>query len=320
MKALVTGGNGFIGSHLVDALLASGWEVTVLDKLQRRYDPIPKGVRFIQGIVTDDYSLREAILGAEVVFHLAWTTIHEISNRDPVADIQENLIPTIRLLDACRFEYIKRVVFLSSGGTIYGAVDKQHVTENQPRKPVTSYGITKMAVEEYLRMYSHLYDLDYVILRPSVPYGPRQNPQGKQGAPTIFLNRIYYGLPLTIWGDGSTIRDYFYIEDLIQAMITAATHSLAGHRVFNVSGQEGVSLNDLIQKIETLVGKKAFVSYHQPRAFDAPVIQLDTRLIKDVLGWKLHYCLEEGLELTLHWIRSLPKPDGVGDLPIIHSK
>lgn len=310
MNALVTGGNGFIGSHLVDALVEIGWNVTIIDILQRRYDSIPKGVRFIPGSVANDYQLREAILGTDVVFHLAWTSIHEVSNRDPIADIQENLIPSIRLLETCRREKVKRVVYLSSGGTIYGIVDQEPIPVEKPRKPITSYGITKMAVEEYLRMYSHLYDLDYVALRPSVPYGPRQNPLGHQGAPTVFLYRIAYGLPLTIWGDGTNTRDFFYIDDLIHAIIAAATHPLGGHRIFNVGGQEAISLNRLIIEIENLVGKKAKVTYNPSRAFDAPHIRLDTHLTQELLEWEACYNLVDGLSKTWQWmIKNIPGPD-----------
>lgn len=310
MNALVTGGNGFIGTNLVDTLLSSGWNVTVLDIFERRYDTAPKGVHFIQGSVSDEYHLREALLGVDVVFHLAWSSIHEVSIRDPIADVHNNLIPAIRLLNVCCIEKVKRVVFLSSGGTIYGIVDKLPVPVTHPRRPISSYGITKLAVEEYLRMYYHLHDLEYVILRPSVPFGPRQNPFGRQGAPSVFLYRIAYGMPLTIWGDGSSTRDYVYINDLTRVMLSAAVKPLDAQRIFNVGGIELISLNDLIQVIETVVQKKAQINYVSSRPFDAPHIQLDLKQTYEILGWQPKYSLVEGLEETWGWMKdSITKPE-----------
>lgn len=308
MKALVTGGNGFIGSHLVDALSASGWSVTILDINERQFDPIPNGVCFIQRDISR-YLLRESTIGADAVFHLAWSSTPEASIRDPIADIEDNLIASVRLIESCRIKGVKRVVFLSSGGTIYGVEAELPIAVDHPKNPVTSYGITKLAVEGYLRMYSHLYGLDYAVLRPSVPFGPRQNPLGHQGAPTVFLYRVAYGLPVTIWGDGEATRDYFYVEDLALAMIAAATYPLGAQRVFNIGGKEAVSLNRLLQEVESVVGRKAKVNYTESRPFDAPRIELDTGLTEKYLRWRPRYSLTEGLIKTWEWIKeTVPKP------------
>ncbi|MFB0536469.1 MAG: NAD-dependent epimerase/dehydratase family protein [Anaerolineae bacterium] len=310
MKAFVIGGNGFIGSHLVDALLTSGWSVTVLDVNRRQFDPIPSGVRFIRGDISQYFLAREYAIGADIVFHLAWPGTPETSIRNPIADIESGLIPSVRLLESCRIEGIKRMVFLSSGGTVYGISEKLPIAVDHPKNPVTSYGITKLAVEGYLGMYSHLHGLDYAVLRPSVPFGPRQNPLGYQGAPTVFLYRVAYGLPITIWGDGEITRDYFYVEDLVRAMIAAATYPLGAQRVFNVGGKEAISLNRLLQEVESVVGRSAKVHYTEPRPFDAPHIKLDTRLTEKYLRWKPQYSLTEGLVKTWEWIKEVvPKPD-----------
>lgn len=309
MRALVTGGNGFIGSHLVDQLLIAGWDVTVLDLAHRRFDRIPDAVNFVQGDYSSEYLLRECAARSDVVFHLAWTGIHETSNRDPVADIQTNLVSSVCLLEICRSENVKRIVFLSSGGTVYGPAKALPISIDHPLEPNTSYGITKLAVEKYLKMYSHLHGLEYAILRPSVPFGPRQNPLAHQGAVAVFLYRVAHGLPITIFGDGQITRDFFYIEDLARAMVAAAICTLDTQRIFNIGGKEAVSLNQLLQEIEATLGKKAIVNYAEARPFDASHIKLDTQITEQCLQWLPQYSLSDGLSRTWAWMKAtIPSP------------
>ena len=215
-RALVVGGNGFIGAHLVQKLVATGWDVTILHKYEQpRYSKMPTAVRFLRGDLTQESLLAEAVAQQDVVFHLLWTTtaIHEVANRDPAADVQANLVLTIHLIEACRAARVGRLVFTSSGGTVYGRTQTAPIPEDHQTNPITAYGVSKLAVEKYLQMFHHLYGLDFAIFRPSVPYGPYQNPLARQGAVAVFLYRVAKGLPLTIWGDGSVTRDYFYISD-----------------------------------------------------------------------------------------------------------
>jgi UDP-glucose 4-epimerase len=302
MKALVIGGNGFIGSHLVDHLVAAGREVVVLDFQGRRYDSLPSGVHFVHGDLNQPYIVREALVGVDVVYHLAWATIHEVANQDPAADISANLIPTIHLIEACRSAAVRRFVFTSSGGTVYGPPSRFPTDESHPQNPINAYGITKLAVEKYLQMFNHLYGFDYAVLRPSVPYGPRQNPLGKQGAIAVFLYRVSQNLPLTIWGDGNAVRDYFYIGDLVAALQAAGESHLDRQRIFNIGGGEGITLNSLLEKVEGAVGKKARVEYLPERKFDAPKIVLDTSLAKQVLNWEAKVAIDQGLRTTWDWM------------------
>jgi UDP-glucose 4-epimerase len=304
MKALVIGGNGFIGSHLVDKLAERGWDIVVFDLYERRYDVLPPHVHFIRGDLNQAYLVREALTGVDTVFHLAWATIHEVSNQDPAADVTTNLIPTIHLLEACRNAGIRRVLFSSSGGTVYGPAQTWPIPETHPQNPVNGYGITKLAVEKYLYMFRHLYGLDYAILRPSVPYGPRQNPLARQGAVAVFLYRVAHGLPVTIWGDGSVTRDYFYISDLAEALIASAEQELGEQRIFNIGGAEEVSLLQLLRLVEETVGQPARIEYGPARQFDAPRIVLDTRLARQSLNWQPQVLLAEGLAKTWSWMSS----------------
>lgn len=305
MKALVVGGNGFIGSHLVDRLLADGWEVSILHKYEhRRFGTTPKNVQLFRGDLTQESLVREALDGVDIVFHLLWTTtaIHEVANRDPIADVQANMMPTIGLMEACCEAKVKRLVFTSSGGTVYGPAQELPIPESHANDPLNAYGVSKLAVEKYLQMFRHLHGLEYAILRPSVPYGPGQNPLGRQGAPAVFTYRVAHEQPISIWGDGSVTRDYFYINDLIEALLLAAKRPLTNQRVFNIGGGQAITLIDLINAIEKVVGKKANIDFQPARDFDAPNIVLDTNRAADILGWTPKVSLEEGIGHLWDWM------------------
>jgi UDP-glucose 4-epimerase len=302
MRALVTGGNGFIGSHLVDQLVKRDFDVAIIDVNERRYDPLPSEVHFIKGDINQAYLVRESLAGVDVVFHLTWTTIHEVANQDPAGDVTANLIPTIHLLEACRNAEVRRIIFVSSGGTVYGPAQVWPISETNPQNPINGYGITKLAAEKYLYMFRYLYGVDYAIFRPSVPYGPRQNPLAGQGAVAVFLYRVARGLPVTIWGDGRVIRDFFYVSDLVEALIAGAERPLKEERVFNIGGGEEVTLNQLLRLVEKVVGKRARVEYAPARRFDAPRIVLDTRLARQELSWQPTVSLIEGLVRTWQWM------------------
>jgi UDP-glucose 4-epimerase len=306
VKALVTGGNGFIGAHLVDALADEGWHVRVLDLFDRRFGSLPDRVEFIKGDLSTDYTIREALVGIDVVFHLAWGSIHEIANRDPVTDIKTNLMPSIHLIDHCQTLGVKRMVFLSSGGTVYGPAQHLPIDERHPTDPISAYGITKLAVEKYLQMYHHLHGLDYVILRPSVPYGPGQDPQRRQGAVSVFLYRVARGERIEIWGDGTVVRDYFYIDDMVSAAVKAASvKGLDGRNIFNIGGRRGYSLNDLVQVIEEVTQHSVDVEYKPGRPFDVPELVLDTTRAERMLGWTPKVDLPEGVARTWDWTTNL---------------
>lgn len=303
-RALVIGGNGFIGSHLVDRLVEEGWHTVVLDVQGRRYNDMPESVRFVQGDYRQPFILREALEGIDVVFHLAWTTIHETANRAPVDDIEANLIPSVRLLETCRHMEIGRIVFLSSGGTIYGEAKELPIPETHPQNPITAYGVTKLAVEKYLGMYRHLYGLESVILRPSNPYGPRQDPLRGQGAVTTFLYRVAKGLPITLWGDGQTTRDFFYVADLAEALLAGAMHTIGPEHIFNIGGGVEVTLSALLRLVEDVTGNATRICYEPERAFDAPRVFLDTNRARDSLQWQSQTSLRTGIALTWQWLQS----------------
>ena len=304
---LITGGNGFIASHLVDTLAASGHRVTVLDVYPRPYDSLPQDVNFVQGTLQDVHLVRRTLEDhrIELVYHAAWANIHETALKDPVADVQTNLVASINLLSVCQDTGVKRVIYLSSGGTVYGLPKHIPIPEDHPTNPINAYGITKLTVEKYLYMFHHLYGLEYTILRPSVPYGPRQNPFHHQGVVTVFIYKALTQEPITIFGNGEVVRDYFYIGDLAKALETSKDLVFdPSNNTFNLGGMQPHSLNELVKKIESVLGKKMQVNYEPGRKFDVPYILLDTNLAQTSLNWKPTVSLEEGIQRTAAWLQN----------------
>jgi UDP-glucose 4-epimerase len=303
---LITGGNGFIASHLVDALVDLKQKVNVLDLYPRQYDKLPEGVNFVQGNLQDVNVFRRVMEDrqVELVVHAAWANIHETSLKDPVGDVQTNLVASINLLNACRDLGVKRVVFISSGGTVYGLPRNLPIHEGHPENPISAYGITKLMVEKYLKMYYHLYGLEYIILRPSVPYGPRQNPFHNQGAVAVFIYKALMGKPITIYGHGKVVRDYFYIGDLTRALLAAQDVPFDPiQATFNLGGSIPYTLDELVEKLEMVLGKKIIRKYEPARKFDVPQLLLDTSLAKSQLNWIPTTSLDEGILQTAEWLK-----------------
>ena len=295
MRCLVTGGGGFLGSHLVERLVADGHSVRVLD-VRPAQPAAPEGVEWLEG----DFSHREvganAVAGCEAVFHLASTTIPKTATDDPVFDVNTNVAGSIGLLQAAVRHRVKRVVFLSSGGTVYGIPQSVPIAETHPTNPVSAYGIGKLAIEKYFGMFHHLHALPYCVLRLANPYGPRQRPEAAQGAVTAFVARVVRGEEVPIWGDGSVVRDYLYVADAVDAIAAALASDYCG--VVNIGSGVGLSLNEVIDRIESTLGTKARRNYMPGRAFDVPANVLDNRRAREVLGWAPRTAFEAGVQET----------------------
>lgn len=307
MKALVIGGNGFIGTHLVAALKAADVKVRVFDRYPSKYVEPDANVEYIMGDLGNHGCLDEIVSGMDWVFHLAYSTLPKTSNDDPVYDVRSNLIDTIQLLQACNKFATKKFVFVSSGGTVYGVPKSLPIKETHVTEPICSYGITKLAIEKYLHLFYHLYKLDYVVLRLSNPYGEGQNPNARQGAIGVFLGRIARGEAINIWGDGEVIRDYIYIEDAINAFIQAARYEAGDDspRIFNIGSGEGCSINELIAVIRETVDVPVTVEYQDARDLDVTENVLDISLAGKKLGWHPAISLADGISRSWQWIKAL---------------
>jgi len=303
MKVLVLGGNGFIGSHVVDQLLAGGHKVRVFDRSPERYRAPLKQVEYRLGRFDDTFQVAEALQGVDAVCHLISTTVPGTSNLDPVADVQNNLVNTLHLLEQMRKKSLHRILYLSSGGTVYGNPESSPVCEDQPLKPISSYGVVKVAIENYLYMYQQLYGLQPVILRPSNPYGPRQGHAGVQGLIGTLLARALSGETLEIWGDGSIVRDYMHVGDLARLCASALESNSCG--VFNAGSGEGYSINQIISMIRDLTGGKLDVRYEAARAFDVKEGGLGISSAMQQFGWKPEVELSTGIREHMEWLHSL---------------
>jgi UDP-glucose 4-epimerase len=302
--SVVLGGAGFLGSHLTEALLAKGHRVRVFDRENvdlRNLDGVTGPWEFVGGDLGSESDQERAVVGATSLFHLVSTTIPATSNQDPAFDVETNLLATVRLLERARREKIERIVFVSSGGTVYGRPVRIPIDEDHPTEPLVSYGVVKLAVEKYLGLYHHLHGLSYKILRLSNPYGPRQRAGGAQGAATVFLARVQAGKPIEIWGDGAVVRDYVFVSDAVEGILAAHEHS-ATSGTYNIGSGEGTSLKDLVTAIKDVTGREIDVRYTPGRAFDVPANVLDIARARRDLGWAPRTSLKEGLRRTWEWL------------------
>ena len=304
MKILILGGNGFIGSNLVDKLLLEGHYVRVFDQNKEHYrKPLPE-VDYRYGDFGNRELLSLALVNIDIVVHLISTTLPKSSNDNPIFDIQSNVLETLFLLEKCVEYNVKKVIFSSSGGAVYGVTESTPVPENHKTNPISSYGISKLTIEKYLFLFNELYNLDYVILRPSNPFGIRQNPFGTQGAIPIFLGKILKNEPITIWGDGEVIRDYLYVEDLVDAIYRSVINK-TNSKIFNIGSGQGHSLNDLLTIIKNITDRDFLITYADSRPYDVPEIYLDITRAKRELYWKPTYTLEHGINKTWEFVKNL---------------
>jgi UDP-glucose 4-epimerase len=262
-RCLVIGGNGFIGSHVVDALVARGHTVSAFDRFGSAGTRFAaSGVRVLAGDFLNLSDVRTAVEGQDVVLHLLSTTDPATAENDPTLDIRTNVLASVELFKSCVDARTPRVVFASTGGAIYGDQDATRFSETDLTLPVSPYAIGKLAIENYLAYFRRKHGLESTVFRISNPYGTRQNPRKRQGVIPIFLRRLADGLPVTIYGDGSMVRDYLYVEDLAQMIAEAGTAS-PRHRVYNLGSGRGVSLREIVATIGEATGRE-LVTVHEP--------------------------------------------------------
>lgn len=305
MNCLVLGGAGFIGSHIVDALVAAGHDVRVFDLPNVGLGNIAAHVGRVE-VVSGDFcnasDISRALSDMDVVFHLISTTLPDPSNENPAYDVESNLVSSLNLLRTAVEKRVKKIIFASSGGTVYGHPRMLPIPETHPTHPICSYGICKLAVEKYLALYHHLHGLDYAVLRMGNPYGPRQRIDAVQGALAVFLGNVLRGRSITIWGDGSVARDYFFVKDLSDAYLRAMDAG-GEHRVFNIGGGRSYTLSELVEAVGRATGCDPRVVYTPGRKMDVPINRLDISRAGKYLGWRPKTSLEEGLSATVAALR-----------------
>lgn len=298
---LVLGAGGFIGLHLCQALVAAGAEVHAYGRPSAFADALPP-LRWSSGEFADAASLAKALRGAEVVFNLLGGSIPALANRDPQADLGSNLVASVRLLELCGAAGIRKLVFISSGGTVYGVPRTLPIPETHPTDPISAYGIHKLMVEKYIGLHAHLNGLRSVVLRAANPFGPYQSPHRGQGVVAALMATRLAGKPVRIWGDGRVVRDFLYVGDLAAAMLDAALYE-GPERVLNLGSGIGRSMLEVVEAIDATLGLGGGEIIFQPgRNADVPVNVLDTALIRREFGWEPRMKWEAGLRLTADWI------------------
>jgi UDP-glucose 4-epimerase len=308
-RVVILGGCGFVGSHLARALVSQGYSVRIFDKLYASHDlvqDIESSVEILEGDIERTQDVLSALSGEEICFHLIHTTVPGSSMEDPGFDVQSNVVSTVRWMAQLGKTSIKKLFYISSGGTVYGIPQTNPINEDHPTHPISSYGITKLCIEKYLAVYANLYGIDYRIARPSNVYGEGQKLQIQQGVVGVFVDKLFRDEPIEVWGDGHVRRDYLYISDLISALVTLLDHRGAG-RIFNISSGQGHSILEIIEVIERASGRKIGIRFQPSRTFDVPVNVLSSKRLQSETGWTPAVSLDEGISRYIEWFRGVQK-------------
>ena len=302
LTILVIGGTGFIGSNLVIGLQKLGYYVIVFSRGHPSVLGKIKNVEYVVGNISNHGEIDEVLDKVDYVFHFASSTNPKSSENDLIFDLTSNLISSIHIMESCVRNNIKKLIYCSSGGTVYGIHDQMPLTESSICEPISSYGLVKFGIENYLKYFNYKYNLDYEILRLSNPYGIGQSYAGNQGIIAIFIDRILNGDEIQVFGNGSIIRDYIYIDDFVSLCIKLLV-TRKKNNILNVGSGNGTSISDIINGIEEITKVKAKIKYLAERKFDVPEIYLDINKAKDIYDWEPKVELHEGLIKTIQWIK-----------------
>ncbi len=305
MRILVSGGAGFIGSHTVDALAAAGGhEIAIIDDLSAgKREQVNPRARFYQADLRDAAAVRGVFERErpEVLVHLAAQMDVRRSVADPAFDAQVNLVGFLNLMEAGRERGLRRVIFSSTGGAIYGEQECFPCDEEHPLRPVSPYGVAKLATEKYLFFYHAQYGIDYVALRYANVYGPRQDPHGEAGVVAIFCGRILEGRPVTIYGDGGQTRDYVYVADVVRANVAALASTVSG--AFNIGTGVETSVNQLYEALARAAGSSRAAEFGPSRAGEQRRSVILPERAARALGWRPQVELSDGLAQALRFFR-----------------
>lgn len=302
---VVVGGGGFIGINLCRRLLAEGFRVRAFGP-SCRYPGGLLNTEWYRGRLSDQTTLARCLEGASTVFHLACSTVPVTSGEHMLRDLESDLIGTVRLFESSCDAGVRRIVFVSTGGAVYRSSALGVYNEESPTNPTTAYGVVKLAVEKYLEIYHGQRGVEYVTLRLSNPFGPFQRLDGVQGVVGYFLHQAMLGRPLEVWGDGSTVRDYIYVDDVVDALVTAG-RSGSPQGVFNIGSGNGRAIVELIEALESLLSRRLTIS-HRPGSPVQPkknVLDISAAL---ALRWRPRTSFEQGLRLTKEWLERLSVP------------
>jgi UDP-glucose 4-epimerase len=302
MKCLVIGGCGFIGSSLIPKLIESGRTITVIDNKEPLNNNKVGGVTYVSGDFSDFEFIDQLVSKHNEVIHLAYATHPNTSFNDPLADLAQNLSPAVQLFEVAARCGV-RLMFVSSGGTVYGEAQTIPIDEDHPTLPISPYGVTKLTLEKYAYLYAETRGLNVVCVRPANPYGEGQYPFIGQGFIPTAIATAMQDKPITIYGEKGTIRDYIYIDDLVEGMLTVLEHGVF-NEIYNIGSSTGRSNLEVVQVMDPMldnIGIKLSIDYQPSRPFDVKVNVLDCSKLLN-LGWRPICDFENGLEKTVKWL------------------
>ncbi len=304
MRILVTGGAGFIGSHVVDRFVALGHEVTVFDNLSTgRREFVNPTAGLVEADLQDVEAVERCVAEArpEVVDHHAAQIDVRRSVDDPIHDARTNILGGLALLQSCTRHGVRKLIYASTGGALYGEGRFLPATEEHPVNPESPYGVSKHTLEHYLYLWKLLHGLDYTVLRYPNVYGPRQNPHGEAGVNAIFIGLMLHGERPRIFGSGEQVRDYLYVGDVVHANALALTRGSG--EMLNLGTGVGTSVNDIVRELKGILGYMGEPIYEPPRPGEIQRITLDATRARQVLGWEPSMTFREGLMKTVEWSR-----------------
>ena len=309
-RVLVTGGAGFIGSHIAEAYLREGWEVVVLDDLSRGHESnVPKAARFVRADIRSPEARETVATGRfDVLNHHAAQIDVRVSVDRPAFDSHINVVGLVNLLEGAGEGGVKRVVFASSGGVVYGDPEVIPTPETAPKLPISPYGVSKLAGEYYLRALASLRNFEGVAMRYANVFGPRQDPKSEAGVVSIFVSRLLAGQPLTVFGDGRQTRDYVFVKDVARANVLASSVPVAHDgdldaAAFNIATSRERSVLDLAASVGEVMGQKPRLEFSEPRPGELFRSALDVSKARKVLGWKPEHKFEDGLRELVDWFK-----------------
>ncbi len=309
-RVLVTGGAGFIGSHIAEAYLAAGWEVVVLDDLSRGHpENVPAGARFVKADIRSPEARRLVATGQfDVLNHHAAQIDVRFSVDSPAVDADINVVGLVNLLEGAGEGGVRRVVFASSGGVVYGDPEVVPTPEGAPKGPISPYGVSKLAGEYYLRALGALGGFEGIAMRYANVFGPRQDPKSEAGVVSIFVSRLLAGQKLTVFGDGRQTRDYVFVKDVARANVLASEAPIpAGGDIdataFNIATARQTSVLELAELVGRVMGTKPELEFAPPRPGELFRSSLDVTKAGRVLGWKPTWSFDDGLPLLVTWFR-----------------
>ncbi len=309
----VIGGTGFIGWHIVNSLVHKRKKIIVVARSSIPARSLPKGVEYIPGDFGDRYFLKKVLYGVDEVIDLAYASVPKTSYDNPVDDITSNLPPVVNLFEVAGLLGIEKVIIVSSGGVVYGHCTRIPIGEEELTRPVSPYGITKLAVENYARMFHVLKDLPVICIRPGNAYGEGQKPFVGQGFVATAIASILTGRKLSLFGRKGTVRDYIYVEDIASAIIAALNHGNSGD-IYNVGTGQGKSNLDILEALAPFAEKNGLeikLDILPERKFDVPVNILDSSKLIRETGWKVRVPFEDGIKRTWEWYEKNLSAEGV---------